>query len=49
MKEPLEKGFEEYTVDQIEIEYIRRVLTKVGPNQSKAAEILALERKALYR
>lgn len=38
-----------YTLDQLEKEYIRRVLIEVGGNKSKAAEILGLDRKTLYR
>jgi DNA-binding NtrC family response regulator len=46
----IEKGLrEKYTVDQIEKEYIKRVLIEVGGNKSKAAEILGLDRKTLYR
>jgi DNA-binding NtrC family response regulator len=47
-------GFEKalqkrYTVDQLEKEYIKRVLIEAGGNKSKAAEILGLDRKTLYR
>jgi DNA-binding NtrC family response regulator len=46
----LEKGLREtYTVDQLAREYIKRVLLEVGGNKSKAAEILGLDRKTLYR
>jgi DNA-binding NtrC family response regulator len=46
----IEKGLREtYTVDQLEREYIKRVLLEVGGNKSKAAEILGLDRKTLYR
>ncbi len=46
----VEKGLREnYTVDQLEKEYIRRVLLEVGGNKSRAAEILGLDRKTLYR
>jgi DNA-binding NtrC family response regulator len=38
-----------YTVDQLEKEYIKRVLIEVGGNKSKAAEVLGLDRKTLYR
>ncbi len=45
-----EKAIEEkYTLDQLEKEYIRRVLLETGGNKSKAAEILGLDRKTLYR
>ena len=45
-----EKGLrEKYTVEQLEKEYIKRVLIEVGGNKSKAAEILGLDRKTLYR
>src|SRR4030043_1962330 len=46
----IEKGVrEKYTVDQLEKEYIKKVLIEVGGNKSKAAEILGLDRKTLYR
>jgi DNA-binding NtrC family response regulator len=46
----IEKGLrEKYTVDQLEKEYIRRVLVEVGGNKSRAAEILGMDRKTLYR
>jgi DNA-binding NtrC family response regulator len=46
----VEKAFQEkYTMDQLEKEYIRKVLMEVGGNKSKAAEILGLDRKTLYR
>jgi DNA-binding NtrC family response regulator len=46
----IEKGLrEKYTVSQLEKEYIKRVLLEVGGNKSKAAEILGLDRKTLYR
>ncbi|MGQ9636416.1 MAG: sigma-54-dependent transcriptional regulator [Thermodesulfobacteriota bacterium] len=45
-----EKAVEEkYTLDRLEKEYIRRVLLETGGNKSKAAEILGLDRKTLYR
>jgi DNA-binding NtrC family response regulator len=40
---------EKFTLDQLEKEYIRRVLIETGGNKSKAAEILGLDRKTLYR
>jgi two-component system response regulator HydG len=40
---------EKYTVDQLEKEYIKKVLIEVGGNKSKAAELLGLDRKTLYR
>jgi DNA-binding NtrC family response regulator len=47
---PVETGLRErYTIDQLEKEYIRRVLIEVEGNKSKAAEILGLDRKTLYR
>ena len=46
----VEKAFrEKYTIDQLEKEYIRKVLTEVEGNKSKAAEILGFDRKTLYR
>lgn len=46
----IEKGvMEKLTLDQLEKEYIRRVLIETGGNKSKAAEILGLDRKTLYR
>jgi DNA-binding NtrC family response regulator len=46
----LDKGLrEKYTIDQLEKEYIRKVLIEAGGNKSKAAEILGLDRKTLYR
>ena len=46
----IEKGLrEKYTIEQLEKEYIKRVLIEVGGNKSKAAEILGLDRKTLYR
>src|SRR4030043_182525 len=45
-----EKAMEEkFTLDQLEKEYIRRVLIETGGNKSKAAERLGLDRKTLYR
>ncbi|MBM4339638.1 MAG: sigma-54-dependent Fis family transcriptional regulator [Deltaproteobacteria bacterium] len=40
---------EKFTLDQLEKEYIKRVLTEAGGNKSKAAERLGLDRKTLYR
>jgi DNA-binding NtrC family response regulator len=46
----IEKGLRGgYTVSQLEKEYIKKVLLEVGGNKSKAAEILGLDRKTLYR
>jgi len=46
----LDMGFrEKYSIDQLEKEYIRKILIEVGGNKSKAAEILGLDRKTLYR
>ncbi len=46
----LEKSLQgKYTIDQLEKEYIRKVLIEVGGNKSKAAEVLGLDRKTLYR
>lgn len=45
-----EKALEEkLTLEQLEREYIKRVLIAVGGNKSKAAERLGLDRKTLYR
>jgi DNA-binding NtrC family response regulator len=40
---------EKLTLEQLEREYIKRVLVEVGGNKSKAAERLGLDRKTLYR
>jgi DNA-binding NtrC family response regulator len=49
-KKVLEKAVQEkYTIDQLEKEYIKRILVELGGNKSKAAEILGLDRKTLYR
>jgi len=40
---------ENLTLDQLEKEYIKRVLIETGGNKSKAAERLGLDRKTLYR
>ena len=46
----IEKGIsQKYTIDQLEKEYIRKVLIEVGGNKSRAAEVLGLDRKTLYR
>jgi DNA-binding NtrC family response regulator len=37
------------TLAQLELEYIKKVLLEVGGNKSRAAEILGLDRKTLYR
>ncbi len=45
-----EKAMEEkFTLDQLEKEYIKRILIETGGNKSKAAERLGLDRKTLYR
>jgi DNA-binding NtrC family response regulator len=46
IEQGLQKG---YTIEQLEKEYIRKVLVQVGGNKSKAAEMLGLDRKTLYR
>jgi DNA-binding NtrC family response regulator len=38
-----------YSLDQLEKEYIQKVLIESGGNKTKAAEILGLDRKTLYR
>jgi two-component system, NtrC family, response regulator HydG len=38
-----------YTVEQLEKEYIRKVMVETRGNKSRAAEILGLDRKTLYR
>ena len=46
----IEKGLiKKYTIKQLEKEYIKRVLIEVEGNKSKAAGILGLDRKTLYR
>jgi len=45
-----EKAMEEkFTLDQLEKEYVKRVLIETRGNKSKAAERLGLDRKTLYR
>jgi DNA-binding NtrC family response regulator len=45
-----EKAMEEkFTLDQLEKEYIKKILVETGGNKSKAAERLGLDRKTLYR
>jgi DNA-binding NtrC family response regulator len=45
-----EKAIEEkFSLDRLEKEYIKRILLETGGNKSKAAEILGLDRKTLYR
>jgi DNA-binding NtrC family response regulator len=38
-----------YTLNQLEREYVKKILIEAGGNKSKAAEILGLDRKTLYR
>jgi DNA-binding NtrC family response regulator len=38
-----------YTLDRLEKEYIKKILIEAGGNKSKAAEILGVDRKTLYR
>jgi DNA-binding NtrC family response regulator len=46
----IEKGLRgKYSLEQLEKEYVRRVLIEAGGNKSKAAERLGLDRKTLYR
>jgi DNA-binding NtrC family response regulator len=46
----LDRGLrEKYTIDQLEKEYVRKVLIETGGNKSKAADVLGLDRKTLYR
>lgn len=46
----IDKGLKEhYTAEQLEKEYIRRVLIAVGGNKSRAAQLLGFDRKTLYR
>jgi two-component system response regulator PilR (NtrC family)/two-component system response regulator HydG len=37
------------SLDELEREYIRRVLASVGGNKTEAAAILQIDRKTLYR
>lgn len=49
-EDPLEKALQQwFSLDQLEKEYIKKVLLQVGGNKSRAAEILGLNRKTLYR
>ena len=46
----IEEGLrKKHTLNQLEKEYIKRVLIEVGGNKSKASELLGLDRKTLYR
>ncbi len=46
----IEKGIQgQMTLDQLSKEYIKRTIVKAGGNKSRAAEILGLDRKTLYR
>jgi DNA-binding NtrC family response regulator len=46
----VEKGLrKKYSLDQLEKEYIQKVLIEAGGNKTRAAEILGLDRKTLYR
>jgi DNA-binding NtrC family response regulator len=40
---------EEYTLYELEKEYIKKVLNKTGENKSKTSELLGIDRKTLYR
>lgn len=49
-EDAIEKALRErLSLDQLEKEYIRKILVQVGGNKSRAAEILGLDRKTLYR
>lgn len=49
-EEAIEKALQQgLSLDQLEKEYIKKVLRQVGGNKSRAAEILGLDRKTLYR
>ena len=37
------------TIDELERRYILRVLSLVGGNKSRAAQVLGLDRRTLYR
>lgn len=37
------------TLDELESRYIRKVLEMVGGNKSKAARLLGMDRRSLYR
>ena len=39
----------ELSLDELEREYIRRVLTKTGGHKARAAKILGLDRRTLYK
>lgn len=46
----VEKGIrQKMTLDQLAKEYIKRMIIETGGNKSRAAEILGLDRKTLYR
>jgi DNA-binding NtrC family response regulator len=38
-----------YTVAELEREYIKKILDHTGGNKARAAEILGMDRKTLYR
>ena len=44
-----EHSAELVTLDELQARYVRRVLSMVGGNKSKAARILGLDRRSLYR
>jgi DNA-binding NtrC family response regulator len=43
---PLESGLNR-TLEQMEAEYIRQVLDRLGGNKSQAAKVLGIDRKTL--
>ncbi len=38
-----------YTLDELEREYIKKVMSETKGNRSRASEILGIDRKTLYR
>ena len=46
---PTESLGEMITLDEVERQYVRQVLGRVGGNKTRAARILGIDRRSLYR